>query len=308
MAITVEQRNELIKLYQATFDRAADADGLSFWANELDKGASLLDVARSLFVSQEGRDLYPSSLATGELVDRVYDNLLDREPEVEGKQFWVEQLDTGSVSRATFVQAVIDGAEDNLTPQGQADAELIQKKTEVSEAFVDEGLNDVAQAREVIEQVEGPRGNDPDDPADDGRSVEEVIAEFIKTDDGQQQILDLNEDLQNDDGIVVGTDGTAEQVRYEYDSAQGGQFTIEGFGTGEDTLVFDLPGTDPAPEADTLDAINGFDLGGGNRVSVQVDQINGDTLVALGLDEAGNAISIELRGVADPSQVDLTVA
>ncbi len=147
----------------ATFDRGPDANGFGFWMDQLDTSGSILDVARSMFVAPEGQDLY-GGLDTGSLVDKVYNNLLDRDPGQEGRDYWIDALDKGHVSRGFFVEAVINGAEANDTEQGQEDTELIAEKTEVAEYFVNRGLNDTDKAHSILEQVEA------------GESVEAVKA------------------------------------------------------------------------------------------------------------------------------------
>ncbi len=161
---TSEQR-DLAKLYMATFDRAPDAQGFEFWANELETGASMLDVARSLFESSEGQEIYGDK-GVEALVDTVYGNLLNRTPDTEGKDYWVGQLSDRAVSRAFSVEAVINGARANETARGQADAQLIQDKTDVAEYFVTLGLNDTDQARSILDQIEA------------GKSVEVVKADM----------------------------------------------------------------------------------------------------------------------------------
>lgn len=55
-----------------------------------------------------------------------------------------------------------------------------------------------------------------------------------------------------------------------------------------------------------LDQLNGFVLMGGDVVAVQQNQITGSTFVNFGIDEAtGNANTLELIGVADPSTVKI---
>ncbi|SET22820.1 hypothetical protein SAMN05216326_11625 [Nitrosomonas marina] len=85
-----------------------------------------------------------------------------------------------------------------------------------------------------------------------------------------------------------------------------GQFEITGFDITEDSIQFDL---DPSDNGiTTLDALNGFELADENIVAVQQNQITGSTFINLGIDEAtGNAISLELIGVADPSTVAIEV-
>ncbi|MFP4129327.1 MAG: DUF4214 domain-containing protein [Halorhodospira sp.] len=188
MALTPEQRTDLAKLYMATFDRAPDAEGFDFWATELEEEGSILDVARSMFVSDEGEAIY-SDLDSEGLVDKVYNNLLNREPDQDGKDYWVGELDDGNVAPGRFVEAVINGAEDNDTEQGRDDAELIQQKTEVAEYFVDLGLNDTEKAASIMGQIES------------GTSVSDVKAELDSfAGGGKGDDFKLTEDADDETG------------------------------------------------------------------------------------------------------------
>ncbi|GHA13103.1 hypothetical protein GCM10007989_04590 [Devosia pacifica] len=88
------------RIYQAAFDRTPDAEGLSFWIGEMDGGMSLYDVSTRFLISQEFIALYGASPSNAEFVDLLYRNVLGREGEAEGTQWWNEQLDSGAYDRA----------------------------------------------------------------------------------------------------------------------------------------------------------------------------------------------------------------
>ncbi|MEX5745239.1 DUF4214 domain-containing protein [Massilia sp. X63] len=99
------------RLYQAAFDRTPDAVGLGFWINSLDKGLSLTDIAAAFLTQAEFKAAYGSSQSNLELVTRFYQNILGREPEAAGRDFWVGKLDDKVVGVAEVLAAISESAE-----------------------------------------------------------------------------------------------------------------------------------------------------------------------------------------------------
>lgn len=87
------------RIYQAAFDRTPDTGGLSFWINSMDAGRSLLWVAEGFVGSDEFASVYGNSPANPDFVDKLYENILGRDGELEGVTFWIDQLEAG-MSRA----------------------------------------------------------------------------------------------------------------------------------------------------------------------------------------------------------------
>src|SRR3989339_431488 len=97
---------DVVKLYVATFNRAPDAAGLDYWVN--DSGLSLDQIAQSFFDQTETQALYPSSTLNTNFVNAVYRNLFNREAETAGRDYWVSELDSGRVSKQSFILAVMN--------------------------------------------------------------------------------------------------------------------------------------------------------------------------------------------------------
>lgn len=83
------------RLYRAAFDRTPDEVGLGYWIAALDRGATLDAIAHAFVDSQEFRDLYGAAATNEDVVTQLYRNVLDREPDQGGLDFWVDVLDTG---------------------------------------------------------------------------------------------------------------------------------------------------------------------------------------------------------------------
>ena len=80
-------------LYRAAFDRQPDAGGLDFWTQQVRSGTSLLYVARAFAASPEFSDRYGNP-SDADFLRLLYLNVLDREPDPGGFEFWIDQLRT----------------------------------------------------------------------------------------------------------------------------------------------------------------------------------------------------------------------
>lgn len=92
------------RVYQAAFARTPDTGGLSFWVGRMDNGTSLIDVAAGFVSSSEFRSVYGAAPTFGEIVAQFYRNVLGREGEAGGVDFW-----TGELQRGVPVQNILAG-------------------------------------------------------------------------------------------------------------------------------------------------------------------------------------------------------
>jgi hypothetical protein len=91
------------RLYQAAFDRQPDLPGLGYWISHLDAGLALRDVAASFLGSQEFTRLYGAAQPNQQFVTELYHNVLHRNPEQAGLDFWVRALDNGAMRTQLLV-------------------------------------------------------------------------------------------------------------------------------------------------------------------------------------------------------------
>jgi hypothetical protein len=82
------------RIYKAAFDRAPDLAGLGFWINAMDKGAALTGVAGGFIGSEEFQSRYGQASDT-DFIRLLYENVLDRQPDAGGYQFWQEAMGRG---------------------------------------------------------------------------------------------------------------------------------------------------------------------------------------------------------------------
>ncbi|OOY27724.1 hypothetical protein BMI90_10960 [Thioclava sp. L04-15] len=102
---------QIYRVYQATLDRAPDANGLAYWTDILGSGAlSLQQVADGFINSAEFQTLYQDTNDT-EFLTLLYQNVLDRPPDNGGLSWWLDQLEAGTKSREEVVVGFSESAE-----------------------------------------------------------------------------------------------------------------------------------------------------------------------------------------------------
>ncbi len=95
--------DSIARLYSAYFLRAPDANGYGFWVDEFSNGRRGLQNMSDFFSdSDEFKALY-ANLSNREFVQLVYQNVLGRQPDTDGLNFWTGRLDDGSMSRGTVM-------------------------------------------------------------------------------------------------------------------------------------------------------------------------------------------------------------
>ncbi|GIX30008.1 MAG: hypothetical protein KatS3mg124_0480 [Porticoccaceae bacterium] len=250
MALTAQQRKDLVQLYVAIPDRAPDASGLAFWAGHYESGLSLLEIATEMWKSPAAQALYPSFLTVEEIVVRIYENVLNRDPiaegDTEGVDFWVGRwnantaaLGSDAGAAATILEMI--EAINNYSgsdPVALAAQELFFKKVEFGEWFATTfGSNDLALAELGFQVLEN------------GGSVEDAKVQ-VQLDPPADVVLTAGTDVinpgdetGNNDDIIRGTESTLNTSD-----------VIDG-GDGDDTLSLTISGNDSFFAAPTIDNI-----------------------------------------------------
>lgn len=95
---------DTIRIYQAAFNREPDEEGLKFWADLYIEGTIDFNRMAEDFVnSDEFKDDF-DGLDIEATVEKLYENVLGRESDPEGKAFWVKHLEEGNVTLAETLQ------------------------------------------------------------------------------------------------------------------------------------------------------------------------------------------------------------
>jgi len=116
------------KAYIAYYGRPADTGGVNYWSCAMDDNdGSLAAIIDAFGNSREFTNQF-GGLTNGELIDAIYLQLFNRTPEEAGKAYWLEQLESGSMSLVNIAISILNGAlNDDLT--------IINNKLEVAKDF-----------------------------------------------------------------------------------------------------------------------------------------------------------------------------
>jgi len=96
------------RFYLVVLGRKADAEGLNTWVTQLSTGiATGSDIAQGFIFSNEYNE---ASKNNNQYLNTLYRAFFNREPDIEGFNFWMEQLNQG-VSRAEILQGFLHAPE-----------------------------------------------------------------------------------------------------------------------------------------------------------------------------------------------------
>lgn len=90
------------RLYSAYFLRDPDLNGLKFWVDRLLNAEPLANVSQFFAGSDEFEERY-GDLDDGAFVDLVYQNVLEREPDANGRAEWIRRLESGETDRGRLM-------------------------------------------------------------------------------------------------------------------------------------------------------------------------------------------------------------
>ena len=101
------------RLYQAALGRNPDQQGLSYWTDSFDHGASLIGLASGFLGSAEFSTRFQAA-ASGDssaFIEQLYQNVLHRGSDASGKSYWLSQLTSGTLDRATVLTSFSESPE-----------------------------------------------------------------------------------------------------------------------------------------------------------------------------------------------------
>ena len=100
---------QIWRLYQAYFLRQPDAAGLDYWL-EVSAELSHIEVSQYFELSDEFTNRY-GTLSDSEFLGLIYANVLCRNPDGEGFEYWLDFLTTGQLTRAYMLVYFAESAE-----------------------------------------------------------------------------------------------------------------------------------------------------------------------------------------------------
>lgn len=98
------------KLYVAYYGRPADTVGLNYWAEKIDAAkGDIQSVVNAFGTSAEAQSIY-GNVSTVTQVNNVFKNILGRDADVTGLNFYAQKVANGEYSLASLAQRILDGA------------------------------------------------------------------------------------------------------------------------------------------------------------------------------------------------------
>jgi len=103
---------EMFRLYNAAFARFPDPDGLKYWIDQFSSGRNTRRVvAQSFLGSAEFTEKYGSNVSDETYVNNLYKNVLGRDADTEGLNYWVGNLSSGIETRYEALLGFAESAE-----------------------------------------------------------------------------------------------------------------------------------------------------------------------------------------------------
>jgi Domain of unknown function (DUF4214) len=111
------------RLYFAVFRRIPDFGGLGYWLSQFRNGMSLGTIADNFVASGEFVSTY-GALDDGAFVDLVYHNVLGRDPDPAGRQYWLDHLAFG-MGRGALMTGFSESAEYKALTKSKIDVTMV---------------------------------------------------------------------------------------------------------------------------------------------------------------------------------------
>lgn len=116
-------------LYETTFGRTADANGLQFWFDRAAAGVSLDDIAGAFLNSAEYQASGRGQADNDDFVQALYQQTFGRAADDDGLAFWTNALETGGATRAQLIRSFADIAAANIDGSIHTEATVVGSVT-----------------------------------------------------------------------------------------------------------------------------------------------------------------------------------
>lgn len=130
---SLEELETLTLLYMALYDRAPDALGLYYWATYLAAGLDIDVITQAFIDSPEAIQIYGATPTAAEIVDKAYENVLQRDPDPAGAQFWTSLIEQKIITPAEFFALFAEGVQNN--PGAGDDRQTLADQTDIGLYF-----------------------------------------------------------------------------------------------------------------------------------------------------------------------------
>ncbi len=108
----IDYTNDIQKLYVAYFNRPADYEGLAFWNTVLNNNGGNLAFVSNTFAKSPEYAEQNAGKSYFQIVNQIYQNLFNRDADVQGLEFWAARLREGTFTVDQIVKVIADNASD----------------------------------------------------------------------------------------------------------------------------------------------------------------------------------------------------
>ncbi len=271
-------REDISKIYVGYFGRSPEPEGFNYWISEANRGFTALETAASFSVQPESTDRYPylsnpNVADPGPFVDSVYQNLFNRDPDPEGREFWIGELNAAQGNPdavGAMILNIISGAQN--TEEFGPDLDIINNKVKVALDWAESTAEIPGFVYEFGSEAETSAKGVLDDVDETQTSVDQGLAEtdaFIASGAGQPvNTITLTDEIDSGSDFV-GTSG-ADQFNATGDTLNTGD-DLNG-GGGADTLSVQAGLFQSIVATPRLQAIENIEVqGGANNLFAQLD-------------------------------------
>ena len=103
---------KMFRLYNAAFKRLPDPDGLKYWIRKYSTGENDdRTVAKSFLISEEFKSRYGDNISNAKYVETLYVNVLGRNYDQEGYNYWLGNLNNGIETRYELLLGFAESSE-----------------------------------------------------------------------------------------------------------------------------------------------------------------------------------------------------
>ncbi len=101
----------LVRLYDAVFNRLPDVAGFKYWEQGLAQGLVNWESVIASFIRSDEFNFTYGNTTNEQFVELLYNNVLGRPSDAEGKNYWLTSLENGSITREGLVDSFAQSVE-----------------------------------------------------------------------------------------------------------------------------------------------------------------------------------------------------
>ena len=236
---STQDKQSLLKVYLAAFQRAPELEGLNYWLAEVDRNG-LAKTLQTIFTLSSVQQLYPASQSDSAFVTSIYNNVFSKSPDSEGLGYWVSQLAAGGNRGALVLQMIDAGLS---TPVGTAGRDaIVNRYTHASDAVTAQEKSGVSLSPSYLATQYSAITSDPSSVTQVTARVEQQVAASTSTSGAAK--LTASQLMLVNDGVIdllpsqyAGTSTVLTTAQTEFIAALEIARTLGPFNDNDDTIV-----------------------------------------------------------------------